>query len=267
MEAFAPEPQEDPPKPERGGAEPLFASMRLLRGQARRPLAPRDSVRRLWSPLAATSENSFVFVPARAADERMLDTGETLAELAGLLIRTLTPQQARQLRTEAAALTEDARTKVDRELYQRLTGEEPPEHGEQVALRVSGLLRAFGRRRLLLADSLSEEQLYRFTPIGPDRSAEWERAPRGLFAIRDFGEWRFPTFQFDPDSPEGVIPGLPAVLAELEPVPIFSQLGWFTLQQAELGDMEPWQALRAGRPESVLSAARTLASIAARQAT
>jgi hypothetical protein len=261
MEASGPEQHGGAPRGERGGADPLFASIKRLRGPAQASVAPRDSVRRLLPTLPVSAESSFLFRPSRSADERTLATGQTLAQLAGLLIRTLTPGQAHKLLAEVTALTEDPRTKVEPELYRRLTGEEPPEHGEQVTLRVSGLLRAFERRRRLLADSLGEDDLYRLTPISPERSAGWERVPRRLFAIKDFEEWRFPTFQFDPESPDGTIPGLSAVLAELEPVPVFSQLGWFTLQQAELGGMEPWRALRTGRLGAVLSAARALVAV------
>lgn len=261
MGASGPEQHGGAPGGEHGGADPLFASIKRLRGPEQPPVALRDSVRRLRSTLAVSTENSFLFRPSRTADERTLATGQTLAQLAGLLIRTLTPGQAHKLLAEATALTEDPRTKVEPDLYRRLVGEEPPEHGEQVALRVNGLLRAFERRRRLLADSLDEQQLYRFTPFGPERSAEWERPPRKLFAVKDFDRWRFPTFQFDPGSPDGTIQGLPAVLAELEPVPAFSQLGWFTLQQAELGGIEPWRALRAGRLEAVLSSARALVAV------
>ena len=37
-----------------------------------------------------------------------------------------------------------------------------------------------------------------------------------LLAGRDQGHWRLPTWQFDPDGPDGVIDGLPEVLKALQ---------------------------------------------------
>jgi hypothetical protein len=36
-----------------------------------------------------------------------------------------------------------------------------------------------------------------------------------LLGVRDQGQWRFPLWQFDPDGHDGVVDGLPAVLAVL----------------------------------------------------
>ena len=251
-----------PPVPEEveGGEiiQPMFTSMDMLRGTFDTRATPPATARWLWPMTQAVSESRFRFEPAPSADSPTVDVGLALVELANLLICTLNPYQARQLLEEVRTLTDDPRSKIEPDYYRRVVGEEPPSHGEQVELRVGALLRAFGRRRAMLADSLSEDELYRVTGVRPELYGGWDRKPRRLLAINDFGEWRFPTFQFDPDAADGVVAGLVDVLAALEPVPIFSQLAWFLTEQPELDGVAPWLALQRGQAERVLSCAGVL---------
>lgn len=237
----------------------MLASLELLGGISRGRVAPADAFQMLRPMAPAAPECRFDYRASPGSDEQTLDVARSLVDLCELLIHTLTTHQARQLLVEVRTLVEDSRTKIDPEYFRYLVGKEPPSHGQQVERRVRGLLRAFERRRSMLADSLLEEHLYRFTRIRPNREGDWTAKPRKLLAIDDFGQWRFPTFQFDPDAPDGLIFGLADVLDVLERVPIFNQLAWFTTKQVELDGLEPWRVLRQGQRERVRALARAYA--------
>lgn len=80
---------------------------------------------------------------------------------------------------------------------------------------------------------------------------------RTLLAIREQGQWRFPLWQFDPDGPDGVIAGLPEVLAAL-PVADLSKARWLNRSQPLLDGQTPLEALRAGQLHHVLAEARAV---------
>ncbi len=70
---------------------------------------------------------------------------------------------------------------------------------------------------------------------------------------------RFPSWQFDPAGPDGVLPGLPEVIRALDAMPTLSKIGWLTSPKALLPD-PPVEMLRRGGPRErreVLLAAET----------
>jgi hypothetical protein len=186
-----------------------------------------------------------------------LRVGEALVGLAELLLEVLNVAQVEEIAREIDSLAR-ADAGIDAGEYERLTGEPAPHYREIVEVRVQSLLRSFERRRRLLEGSLTVGELQELLGVSADFAPKWATPPRRIFAVLDFGQYRFPAWQFDASAPDGVLRGLAAVLAELDEVPLMQQLAWFSTEQAELGGQQPADALRAGQVEVVRSAAQAL---------
>ena len=78
-----------------------------------------------------------------------------------------------------------------------------------------------------------------------------------LLAIRDQGKRRYPLWQFDPDGPDGIVAGLPDVLAAL-PVADLIKARWLQRPQPLLEGDTPLQLLRQGQLDRVLVEARAV---------
>ncbi len=75
---------------------------------------------------------------------------------------------------------------------------------ERVALRFETLVRSFARREELLQDSLTAPEVAKLLHVS--RQTPHDRIENGrLLAVFDRGALRFPTWQFDPDGPDGVV--------------------------------------------------------------
>lgn len=125
---------------------------------------------------------------------------------------------------------------------------------ERLALEFTALMQYFEWRRKLLEHSLTASQVAQL--LGTSRQTPHDRLKNGtLLAILDKGMWRFPIWQFDPEGPDGVIPGFPEVLAALD-VPVMSQLSWLVRPNPFLDGLKPIEALKLGQVERVIAEAR-----------
>ncbi|HWM94569.1 MAG TPA: helix-turn-helix domain-containing protein [Thermoanaerobaculia bacterium] len=92
--------------------------------------------------------------------------------------------------------------------------------------------------------------------IGRSRQAlERLRRAGRLLALRVGAQWRYPRWQFDSDSPGGVVPGLDDVLHELALSPVGAAY-WLLQPSERLGGHPPVELLRRRRPEPVIDLAR-----------
>lgn len=83
------------------------------------------------------------------------------------------------------------------------------------------------------------------------------RINRGtLIAVRVGGELRFPAFQFDYGSPNGELPGLSEALSEMQLASPWLRFSWFVSPNEQLRGDSPADALRNGRKEAVVMAAK-----------
>ncbi len=102
----------------------------------------------------------------------------------------------------------------------------------------------FRVRQRLLADSLTAPQVAQRLSV--TRQTPHDRARAGtLLAVMDRGMLRFPSWQFDPTGPDGVLPELPKVIEALGALPSLSKIGWMTTPKALLPD-SPAEMLRHG---------------------
>jgi len=106
-------------------------------------------------------------------------------------------------------------------------GEAPPNPAE---LEFQALQARFAMRRELLAPCIGTSEVVSLLGLRNRQTPLDRIKARTLLAIRDQGQWRFPLWQFDPDGPDGVVAGLPDVLAEL-PVADLIKARWLQRPQ------------------------------------
>lgn len=142
-------------------------------------------------------------------------------------------------------------------LAEKLTNGRRYSTTERASLEILTVVRAFERRRELLENSLTSTQVARI--LGTSRQTPHDRLKSGtLLAVLDNGAWRFPAWQFDPNGPDAVVPGLPQAIAALEHVPTLAQISWFVRPNAHLDGRSPIDALKRGELSRVLSVARAV---------
>lgn len=84
-----------------------------------------------------------------------------------------------------------------------------------------------------------------------------KRVNRGtLIAVRVEGELRFPAFQFDNSSPKGELPGLSDTLAVMQISSPWLRFSWLVGPNDRLRGDSPVDALKDGRKDAVVMAAR-----------
>jgi hypothetical protein len=131
---------------------------------------------------------------------------------------------------------------------------EPTSDTQQVQIEAELLIRSFKRRRELLADTLTVMDVARI--LNTTRQTPHDRVRAGkLLAVMDRGIWRFPSWQFDPDGPDGVIPGLPDVIRALE-VPSLAKISWLTRPNQAFDGRSPLDLLQSGQVKRVVKQAR-----------
>lgn len=128
----------------------------------------------------------------------------------------------------------------------------------EAELEWKALQRAFEFRRALLRGAITTTQVGQL--LGVSRQAVAERERKGqLLCVMEDGQLRFPLWQFDPSGSSGVVEGLPFVvraLDEVAPTPALGKMVWLRKANSSLGGLSPVEALRAGRLDEVMAAAR-----------
>ena len=128
-------------------------------------------------------------------------------------------------------------------------GREPSasDYAEAVAWNLSV---ATARRQRLIARSLARHEAA--SRLGVSPQAVSEMLDRGaLVGLREGREWRIPAWQFDEESPTGVLPGL-RDLGSRFPGSVVSLSRWIERENPDLDGMTPRAALRRGNVEGVL---------------
>jgi hypothetical protein len=124
---------------------------------------------------------------------------------------------------------------------------------ERIKLELDTLFQYFQWRRQLLKGALTSSQVAQL--LGTSRQTPHDRVKaRTLLGISDNGALRFPSWQFDPEGPDGVIEGLPDVLKTLQ-VSDLAKLSWLVRSNPFLEGLTPVQALKQGQKERVVQEA------------
>jgi hypothetical protein len=133
---------------------------------------------------------------------------------------------------------------------------------ERFEIETASLVQYFMRRRELLRDSLTTREVSNL--LGVSRQTPHDRVEKGsLLAVLDHGTLRFPIWQFDPEGPDGVIQGLPAVVRALQ-ISSLAKISWLTTPHRVLSTdaassgITPVEALKSGQIQRVIDLARSV---------
>jgi hypothetical protein len=147
------------------------------------------------------------------------------------------------------------RARVDNSAVDNLYGPEPSTAAYEKAL-VRTLTRQVIARGELLKESVTRvDAAHRLGVSAQAVSDMLER--EALIGLKEGREWRIPIWQFDPDSPTGIVPGIPELAAEF-PAGVVALSRWLREPNADLEDHAPLDNLRRGDVRSVVVLARVL---------
>jgi hypothetical protein len=146
-------------------------------------------------------------------------------------------------------------------LLARVHGDHTYTPEEIVELEASNAERSFEARSKVLEGALTANGVKELLG-SKSRQIAHDRLKAGtLLGIMERGQWRFPAWQFDADGPNGVVPGLPAVLRELGRYAFISPMGkarFFLRPNPYLGGRTPLEALKQGDVDDVVGVARSI---------
>lgn len=120
---------------------------------------------------------------------------------------------------------------------------------EKLQLRLRALAQDFRIRHQLLEDAVPTAQVCEMLRVSTQTPIDRKDAGT-LLAIKDNGVWKFPSWQFDPEGPDGVVEGFPEVVRALRMGPL-GKIRWFTTP-TELFGRAPIEELRHGDKARVL---------------
>jgi hypothetical protein len=126
----------------------------------------------------------------------------------------------------------------------------PLDDADAAKAAVQGELEVQARRRHLLQRCVSAAEASMRTRRSRQALERLRRAGRVL-ALRAGNQWRYPEWQFEPDAPGGIVPGLGEVLRHLRLSPVGSAF-WLLQPAAALGNRAPMDALRRREREAVV---------------
>ncbi len=121
-------------------------------------------------------------------------------------------------------------------------------------LRWQTFVRKFQWDRKLFQDCCNTTQVAELLEITPEIVEERVKS-QSLLAITHNGDLLFPQWQFDANSENGVIEGLPEVLAALE-MSVQAQISWLTQPNPIFQQRTPIEALKQGEKDRILDQAR-----------
>ena len=121
-------------------------------------------------------------------------------------------------------------------------------------LRWKTFVRKFQWDRKLFQDCCNIARVAELLEITPEIVEERVKS-QSLLAITHNGNLLFPQWQFSPNNPDGVIEGLPEVLAILE-IPTVDKISWLIAPNPILEKRTPIEALKQGDKDRVLDEAR-----------
>ena len=167
------------------------------------------------------------------------------------LISTMPPVDVADI-VSAAMVAANTTDPTTADVEQRFGGQVYT-RAERAKLAMENQARGFRVRQELLADALTASQVGH--RLGVSRQTPHDRVrAKTLLGVKYRGKLRFPSWQFDAEGPNGVIPSFPEVLRALS-VSDFAKSLWFTNPNPYLEGRRPIDALRAD-PSRVIDTAR-----------
>jgi Protein of unknown function (DUF2384) len=168
----------------------------------------------------------------------------------------LAESSSEHLQSLVQAMQPQVVSEESRALAKEIAGDDYRE-GSSVLLQLANLERYYQRRRELLADSITTPQVAKLIGCQAVTTVHDRRKANTLLGLKDNGVYKFPLWQFDPEGDDGVIDGLPKVLAALD-VSSFRKLNWLTRPHRAMEGKTPIEMLKQGEIEDVVIEARAV---------
>lgn len=160
------------------------------------------------------------------------------------------------LETLARAVKPQAVSSEDVALAKEIAGDDYSSE-KTVILELVNLQKLYERRRQLLANSITSTEVAKLLGCRDRSTIHDRRLAQSLLGLKEHGKYYYPLWQFDPEGDDGVIDGLPQVLAALE-VSDFIKLNWLTKPHRAFHGRAPLEVLKLGEIEAVIAEARTV---------
>lgn len=174
-------------------------------------------------------------------------------ESAQLFLDTLSPEVHDWLRKRLLASSDPPCGNLD---FANQIGIERLDPEKQKIIETTALFNYFKHRRELLANSLTAQNVAEM--LGVSKQTVHERIKDGkLVGILENGVMKLPTFQFDPEGPNGVVAGLAEILAQMH-CGVLGRINWFTTPRAVFEGKAPIEVLRRGDKKRVLQEAQAV---------
>ncbi|AFY32848.1 hypothetical protein [Calothrix sp. PCC 7507] len=197
-----------------------------------------------------------VTIDAPSAKDVMQDALERIASGFQDYLNSLQPEEIKCLAAKLETTHSNLKYSPAETDFAAKLGANQISDEEHSRLEFAALSRNFKWRQELLKSSLTAPQVAEL--LNTTRQTPHDRLKKNsLIATQDNGVWKFPTWQFDPEGPDGVISGLPDVLKALN-VPALSKISWLTRSNKALNGLTPIEALKFGQINDVIAEARTV---------
>ena len=145
---------------------------------------------------------------------------------------------------------------AEKELAKKIAGKDYVE-GRSLELELANLERYYQRRRELLEGSITSSKVAELLGCQNRATVRDRRLANTLLGVKDGGVYKYPLWQFDPSGDDGVLDGLPEVLAALD-VSDFTKLNWFNKPHLAFDKKTPIEMLKQGEIEAVVIEARAV---------
>jgi len=147
----------------------------------------------------------------------------------------------------------------ERELARKIAGKDyvEPNPSRLLELQLGNLQRYYQRRRELLAGSITSSKVAELLGCENRSTVRDRRLTNRILGLKDNGVYKYPLWQFDPEGDDGVVDGLPEILAALD-VSDFAKLNWFMKPHLAFEGKTPVEMLKRGEIEAVVIEARAV---------
>ncbi len=127
---------------------------------------------------------------------------------------------------------------------------------ESKALEITALLNYFSYRKSLLANSLTAQEVANMLSVS--RTTVHERIRSGqMIGVLENGIMKLPVFQFDPEGPNGIVPGLQEVLSVMR-CSLLGKISWLVSTNSVFDGQKPIDILKKGELPKVVREAQAV---------
>ncbi len=193
----------------------------------------------------------------RLEQDKILDTyGQKILKQLQEFLRSMSEEGRKLLSEKLEIIAKESVISIDEEeqsIADLISGKTYSEE-ERKELDVINLINSFSLRAKLLENTITSSKVADLLGCSSRQTPLDRVKNQTLIAVKDNGKWKYPLWQFDAEGPDGVIQGLPKVIAVLQ-VSNLGKVSWLTLGNPVFNNKTPLDMLKEGRIEEVLNEA------------